>query len=134
MPEPAPGATLLAPPLAWLVASPVHVELAGLFDHATLYWTEVERRPDRLGTRTVPFVAPGGFRGVAIWRPGQVVGVTSTNRVLWLRARGNRFEEWALPVELNVPARAVGCFPNRRANELLVLLEDGGLVRLPVPI
>jgi tetratricopeptide (TPR) repeat protein len=133
MPESAPGSTLFAAPVAWLVASPVHVELAGLFDNATLYWTEVERRPDRLGTRTVPFVAPGGFRGVAIWKPGHVFGVTSTNRVLWLRARGNRFEEWALPVELNFPARAVGCFPWRGAGEVLVVLEDGTLVRVPMP-
>jgi hypothetical protein len=133
MPESAPGSTLLAPPLAWLVASPVHVELAGLFDNATLYWTEVERRADRLGTRTIPFVAPGGFRGAAIWKPGRVVAVTSTNRVLWLRARGTRFEEWALPVDLNHPARAVGCFANRRTRELLVVLDDGTLVRVPVP-
>jgi tetratricopeptide (TPR) repeat protein len=133
MPEHAPNQTLFASPLAWLVASPVHVELAGLFDKATLYWTEVERRPDRLGTRTIPFVTPGGFRAVAIWRPGQVVGVTASNRVLWLRARGNRFEEWAPPTELNVPAHAAGCFPSRQTNEMLVVLEDGGLIRIRVP-
>jgi tetratricopeptide (TPR) repeat protein len=134
MPESAPGAALFAPPLAWLITSPDDIELAGLYDKATLYWTEVERRPDRLGTRTIPFVAPGGFRGVAIWRPGQVVGVTSTNRILWLRARGSRFEEWALPTDLKMPASAAGCFPSRRTNEVLVLLEDGTLVRVPVPV
>jgi tetratricopeptide (TPR) repeat protein len=134
MPESAPGATLAAPPLAWLVASPVDVELVGLYDKATLYWTEVERRPDRLGIQTVPFVAPGGFRAVALWRPGKVVGVTSTNRILWLRTRGTRFEEWALPTDLTMPARAVGCFPSRRTNEVLVVLDDGTLVRVPVPV
>jgi hypothetical protein len=133
MPEPAPETKLFTPPLAWLVATPLHVELAGLFDKATLYFTEVERQPDRLWSRTIPFVAPGGFRAVAIWRPGQVVGVTSTNRVLWLRARGTRFEEWAPPTDLNLPARAAGCFPSRRTNEVLVLLEDATLVRVPVP-
>lgn len=133
MPESAPGSTLCAPPLAWLVASPVHVELTGLYDTATLYWTEVERRPDRLGVRTIPFVAPGGFRGAAIWRAGHVVGVTNENRVLWLRARGNRFEEWAPATELTMPARAVGCFPSRRTNEILVVLDDGSLARVPVP-
>jgi hypothetical protein len=133
MPESAPGSTLFAPPLAWLVASPTHVELAGLFDHATLYWTELVRRPDVLGMRTIPFVAPGGFRAASIWKAGHVIGVTSQNRILYLRARGNRFEEWALPGEIKLPSRAVAAFPSRPTGELLVVLEDGTLVRMPVP-
>jgi len=133
MPE-APGSTLLTPPVAWLVASPNQVELAGLYDNAALYWTEVTGRLNQpLTTRTLTFVAPGGFRAVTLWRAGQVAGVTATNRVLWLRARGGRFEEWALGVDMPAVARAVACFPSRSTNELLVVLEDGHLARIPVP-
>ncbi|HEX3147969.1 MAG TPA: tetratricopeptide repeat protein [Gemmataceae bacterium] len=133
MPERPPDHGVFCPPIAWLVTSAAQVELAGLFDKATLYWTEVGRYPDQLMTRTIPFIAPGGFRAVAIWRPGQVVGVTAANRVLWLRARGNRFEEWAPSTDLNVPVHAAGIFPSRKTNEMLVVMEDGSLVRVAVP-
>jgi hypothetical protein len=120
--------------VAWLVASPGQVELAGLHDNAALYWTEVTRRLNQpLATRTLTFVAPGGFRAVAIWRPGEVAAVTATNRVLWLKTRGGRFEEWALSADVPAVARAVACLPSRSTNELLVVLEDGHLVRIPVP-
>ena len=134
MPDPAPGFTVFTPLVAWLVASPSQVELAGLHDNAALYWTEVTRPLNQpLTTRTLTFVVPGGFRAITIWRPGQVAGVTATNRVLWLRTRGGRFEEWALGVEVPTVARAVACFPSRSTNELLVVLEDGHLARIPVP-
>jgi|GEM_PF-2064684 len=134
MPDPAPGSTLFTPPVAWLVASPNHVELAGLFDNATLYWTEMQRRVSQsFWSRTLAFPAPGGFRAVAIWSPGQVVGVTATSRVIWLRASGGKFEEWALPVDISVPARAVACYASRVTNEVLIILEDGHLVRVAYP-
>ena len=134
MPDGAPGSTLFTPAVAWLLASPVHVELAGLFDNATLYWTQVVQEPDRrLDTRTLTYVTPGGFRAVCIWRPGQVVGVTAKNRVLWLMVRGGRFAERAVPVEVGSPAGPVACFPSRATNEVLVVLEDGTLARVPVP-
>ncbi|MBO0697493.1 MAG: hypothetical protein J2P46_03800, partial [Zavarzinella sp.] len=134
MPDPAPGSTLYSPPVAWMEVSPGHVELAGLFDNATLYWTQAERPGDNsLKTQTLTYIAPGGFRAVCIWRPGKVVGVTATNRVSWLTRRSGRFAEWALPVEIPSPARAVACFPSRQTNEILVVLEDGHLARVPVP-
>jgi hypothetical protein len=134
MPDPAPGSTLYTPPVAWLISSPHHVDLAGLFDNATLYWSEVScDLTGEIGVRTLAYVVPGGFRAVAVWRQGQVIGVTATNRIMWLRARSQRFEEWAPGVEIPAPARAVACFPSRRTNEMLVVLDDGGLVRVPVP-
>jgi len=134
MPDPAPGSTLFSPPVAWLLPSRSHVELAGLFDNATLYWTEVQRQSsNQLLSRTLAFPAPGGFRAVCIWRPGQVVGVTATNRVIWLKARAGRFEEWALPVDISVPSRAVACFSSVGTDEVQVVLEDGHLVRIPYP-
>jgi|SRR5262245_14066880 len=134
MPDPAPGSTLHTPQVAWLVASPHAIELAGLFDNATIYWSEVNRElAGELRTRTVAYVAPGGFRAVTVWRPGRVIGVTATNRIVWLKARAQRFEEWAMATDVPVPSRAVGCFPSRRTNEVLVALDDGGLVRVPVP-
>src|SRR5262249_36502011 len=94
MPDLAPGSTLFTPPVAWLVTSPGQVELAVVHDNAALYWTEVTRRLNLpLPTRTLTFVAPGGFRATTIWRRGQVVGVTATNRVLGMKTRGGRFEE-----------------------------------------
>jgi tetratricopeptide (TPR) repeat protein len=133
MPDSAPGSTLSNPPLSWLVVSPRQVELAGLFDNATLYWTEVTREPRELRTRTLAFVARFGFRAVCVWRAGQVVGVTATNRVVWLKSRSGRFAEWASPVEITTPARAVACFPSRQTTEILIVLEDGSLARIPVP-
>jgi hypothetical protein len=78
-------------------------------------------------------VAPFGFRAVCVWRAGQVVGVTATNRVVWLKSRSGRFAEWASPVEVTTPARAVACFPSRQTTEILIVLEDGSLARIPVP-
>jgi hypothetical protein len=105
-----------------------------MYDNAALYWSEVTRwlhQPP--GTQTLSFVAPGGFRAVAIWRPRQVVGVTATNRVLWLRVKAGRLHEWAPAVDVPTVARAVACFPSRSTNELLVVVEDGHLARIPVP-
>jgi tetratricopeptide (TPR) repeat protein len=132
MPDPVNGSTLFSPPVAWLVASPTHVELAGLFDNATLYWTEV-RHEGRPEIHTLTHVAPGGFRAVCIWRSMRVVGVTATNRVVWLVPRSGRLAEWADPVVLPAPARAVACFPSRATREILVVLDDGSLARVPVP-
>jgi hypothetical protein len=135
MPDPAPGSTLYSPPLAWLVASHSTVYLAGLFDNAHLYSSCITRHSDgTLTNRTLTFAAPGGFRAVSIWESGKVIGVSSTNRVLWLRVSGPRFEEWAPATDLSTVARAVACFPSRRTGELLVILEDGSLARVAVPV
>lgn len=134
MPDPAPGSTLYSPPVAWLVASHSAVYLAGLFDNAHLYSSCITRHADgTLTNRTLTFAAPGGFRAAAIWESGKVIGVSSTNRLLWLRVSGPRFAEWAPATNLSTVARAVACFPSRRTGEVLVVLEDGNLARIPVP-
>jgi tetratricopeptide (TPR) repeat protein len=135
MPEPVAGSTLFAPPMSWLVDSPGNVQLAGLFDNGHLYSSHLTRQSDgSLSNRTLAFAASGGSRAVAIWQSGKVIGVTAANRVLWLRVSGPRLEEWSPPTELPVPARAVACFPSRQTFELFVILEDGTLARVPVPV
>ena len=38
-----------------------------------------------------------------------------------------------MAANLNFVSRAVACFPSRKTSELLVVLEDGNPLRLPVP-
>ncbi|HKB05269.1 MAG TPA: tetratricopeptide repeat protein, partial [Gemmataceae bacterium] len=133
MPDEAPGSTLFTPSVAWLDPIDTHIELAGLFDHATLYWTQVELSESFLQTRTLTYVTPGGFRAVCIFRPMDVVGVSAQNQVVRLRPQSGRLVERASAVQLPTPSRAVVCFPNRATNEVLVILEDGTLARVPVP-
>jgi hypothetical protein len=135
MPDRAAGSTLFTPPVAWNVESHNSVQLAGLYDNGHLYSSHIVRQPDgTLVNRTLSFAVPGGFRAVAVWQSGKAIGVSATNRVYWLRVSGPRFEEWAPATDLPTPAHAVACFPSRRTMELLVVLEDGGMARVPVPM
>jgi hypothetical protein len=133
MPDPAPTTTLYAPNVAWLVVSAFHVELAGLFDNETLYWSAVTRNDEGPRNMTLTHRVVEGYRAATIWRSHHVIGVSANNRVYWLRTRGGRIEQWSPPTELGVAARVAACFPSRRTNELLVVFEDGTLARLPVP-
>lgn len=133
MPDPGAAPALYTPPVAWLVSSPTRVHLAGLFDRGHLYFTEIDRGPDgSLTSKTWSHLAGGGYAAVAVWRPGKVVGVTAEGRVVWLRTSGE-LVEWARPTALPGPGRAAACFPARRAGELLVVMNDGTLARVPVP-
>ncbi len=134
MPDPPTGSTLFTPPLAWQVESPHRIQLAGLFDNGHLYSSVVVREPDgTLKNRTLTYAAPGGFRAVAIWQSGKVVGISATNRVCWLRARDHRFEEWSPGTDLATPARAVACFASHRTTEVLIIFDDGTLTRVRIP-
>jgi hypothetical protein len=134
MPDPAPGSTLFTPPLSWNVASHTSVQLAGLFDSGHLYCTDIERQADgTLSIRTRSHAAATGFRAATVWGVGKVIGVTTSGKVHWLRAAGQRFEEWSPATDLPTPTRPVACFPSYKTTELLVVLEDDGLVRVPVP-
>lgn len=135
MPDPAAGSTLFTPPVAWSVDSPSSVRLAGLFDNGHFYSSQIVRQLD--GTvinRTRSFTVPSGFRAAAIWQTERVIGVSAANRVYWLRESGLGFEEWSPSTELVTPMPAVACFTSHRTRELLVVLEDGDLARVPIPI
>ena len=73
------------------------------------------------------------FRAAAAWSVNRVVGVTMTNRMLWFRTEGNKLVPWAAETDLASPTPAVAAFPSRTTDEVLVLLQDGELLRVPVP-
>jgi hypothetical protein len=134
MPDPAPGSTLFTPQVSWNVSSHNSVQLAGLFDNGHLYCTDVERQDDgTLNVRTRSFASPGEFRAATVWGAGKAIGVTATGKVHWLRVAGTGFEEWSPATSLPTPARPVACFPSYQTTELLVVLENDGLVRVRVP-
>lgn len=134
MPDPAHGSPLFTPPLSWNVASHTSVQLAGLFDSGHLYCTDIERQANgTLSIRTRSHAAASGFRAATLWGAGKVIGVTAAGKIHWLRAASQRFEDWSPATDLPTPTRAVACFPSYRTTELLVVLENDGLVRVPVP-
>ena len=134
MPDPAAGSALFTPPLAWHADASHCVHIAGVFDNGHLYSSRIVRQPDgSLTNRTLSFAAPGGFRAVAIWHSGKMIGISAANRVYWLRMSDHRVEEWSPTTDLATPARAVGCFLSHQTAELLVIFDDGTLTRVPVP-
>ncbi len=123
------------PQLAWLQPSSDQLEFAGIDQEGTLHWSEIAFRPGEKVAehRTLASRRPGGYRAVAIWKPGMVIGVTAENLVCWLRATRAGFQEWSTSTRLSVPAKAVACFPSRSTGEVVVVLADGEAVRVGAP-
>jgi tetratricopeptide (TPR) repeat protein len=122
--------------IAWLQSARDCIEIAGISSDDVIAWSEVHKPQTSSDSkaRTLMTRHPEGYWAVAIWKPGMLVGVTSTNRVCWLRAGTHGFQEWAPSTSIPIPTKAVACFPNHATGEAIVILADGELVRVPVPI
>ena len=128
------GSTLSKPPATWHHHASDRLEIAGLNDEQALYWLDL--RITANSCRVEQMLATGcreGYRSVKLIRPGVMVGVTAKNRLVWLRTTGDRLTEWAPPVPLTSLSPAVAAFFSQPSQELIVLLANGYLLRVPVP-
>jgi tetratricopeptide (TPR) repeat protein len=129
------NSALSQPLLSWLRTGIDRLEIAGLTEEGVIYWSEItEPTGEEVAeARTYPSRRYEGYCAVTIWKPGRLVGVTAQNRLTWIRAGSIGFQEWAPPLTLPFPAKAVACFPSYAAGEVIVILADGEAVRIPVP-
>jgi len=119
--------TLQRPGVSGLRKSPEALELAGVGEEGTVFWSDVEIR-DGLLTRvaTREFAGPEQVVAVALVGPGLIAAVTRTT-IQWLRRSGKGFtvvarREHALPF-------VVACYPHYRGNELILVCADGTVGR-----
>jgi tetratricopeptide (TPR) repeat protein len=134
-PDHPPGSTLHTPPIAWYDAGPTVFELAGISAQGVIHWTSLQYQNDTFVEKTAyTSRRPEGYCAVTIWRPGYLIGVTASNRVVWLRAGVMGFQEAAPPTALPFPTPAVACVSCVATREVIVVLGDGELIRVPVPV
>ena len=134
LPSQPPEVTLHKPRLAWGHDGPGIVEIAGLNTSLALYWLRLSLGANQIEKQKL--LATGckeGYRTASLMKNSRLVGVTRENRLIWLRAVGDRLEEWAPPVTLTSLSPAVACFYTRPTEEVVVFLANGYLVRVPVP-
>ena len=134
-PDHPPDSTLHAPPIAWYDGGPTTFELAGISSQGVISWTSLQYENDTFVEKTTYISRrPEGYRAVTIWRPGYVIGVTANNCICWLRSGTVGFQEAAPPTTLPFPTPAVACAASFSTREVIVVLRDGELVRVPVPV
>jgi hypothetical protein len=125
---------LPVPPLSWLLTPGVRVEFAGLGPEDAVAWTRIDMSAGKPKRETlVSSSFPDACRCTALIRPGTLAAITARNRIMWLRADGHLLVELAEPVDLGRTSPAVACYSVDATRELLVLLADGALARVPVP-
>ncbi len=134
------GSSLQNPPFDWLTPEPNVIELAGPNADGEAYWSRVQVHwkktgRDLMAVETVCSFAPqpGNFRAVALLGSRRLVAVTGANEMFWWRLVGSRFQPFASPQRLPFPARAVAVFFRPSAATVVVVLEDGSAVLLPIP-
>lgn len=122
------------PSISWLQTAADRLEIAGISDRV-ICWSHLTAPDSKYpeAPRTLNARHHEGYVATAIWKPGRLIGVTTANRICWLRAGSTEMREWAVSVTIPVPSKAVACFPSHKTNEALVLLADGELIRVPVP-
>jgi hypothetical protein len=109
-----------------------HLELAAVTESGALVWTSLERvKDDFLSVETRSSSCREGYLAVALLGPGKLAGVTRS-AVYWLRASGgDELGFWA-STEANI-GNAVAAFVCDKTNELIIVVADGYVVRVPVP-
>jgi hypothetical protein len=122
-----PGSTLQTPPISWL-AYGNDLELVGI-DDGVLNWSRLHFSESRMEV-VARSTATTNFTAATLVRPSLVAGVSS-ERIEWLRAGATQLTRQSV-----TPARlpdAVACFASATTGELLIVCQDGTLVRVPVP-
>src|SRR5262249_49764517 len=119
-------------PLAWLTRDRHHLEVAGLEQGGSLYWSLISLDDHGLPRTLATAVSKGEvYLAAALVRPGLVAAV-GRSRVDWLRAAPTGFK-----VVGRTPAsifRVLACFPSFLTGEVIVVCADGFVVRVPVPV
>jgi tetratricopeptide (TPR) repeat protein len=126
-----PGSSLELPVISWLEVNLSQVELSGISPEGELYWSLLELRTGQekvLATQVME--GPERFRAVAFLGPGRLAGITASG-IRWLR-RGLRHLAITGTTRVNL-GRAEAAFHSPVTNEILVICQDGELVRVPVP-
>jgi tetratricopeptide (TPR) repeat protein len=131
-PEAHPENSVTAPPVSSYRVNGVEVELTGLGEVAGIYWLRLDVGQDILECRRLLATnCENGYRCVTLIRPGVLAGITSQNRVIWLRAEGDRLKEFAPSQRIPSTSLAVACFSSPTTEELLIILQNGSLLRMP---
>jgi hypothetical protein len=122
------GGHLRRPEPAWLHHGTEAVEVAGVTAAGQVYASQVRVRED-LHVTSAALDDQHPFLAVTLLRPGLVAAVTR-NAVLRLRREGTRLR---ILSRARVPlGAAVACFPHATTRELLVVCQDGTVLRLPL--
>jgi hypothetical protein len=118
----------------WLQTAGDRIEFAGISAPGVINWSEVTDPDCENATppRSLAFGDREEFRSVLIWQPGRVVGITAGNCIYWLRADGARLQEWAPRTTIPFPTTPIAIFPSYATEEVIVILTDGELVRVPI--
>jgi hypothetical protein len=125
------NSSLRQAPLAWVQRGPDHVELAGLGENGTVYWSALQLGVQQQRVRATNVeVRAEGYLAATLLRPGFVAGVARTS-IDWLRSGPDYFTRHST-TRVFLPS-AVACCPSYPTHELLVVCQDGVVVRVPAP-
>jgi tetratricopeptide (TPR) repeat protein len=130
-PSRAPGVALEAIPISWWQDGPEKLELAGIGEMGTLYWSALqfnENRPQIRSTNSLTGGEP--YLAATILRSSCVAAITRS-RIDWLRCGQQRFSLIASE-KAELPS-SVACFPSPATNELIIVCGDGFVARVAVP-
>jgi tetratricopeptide (TPR) repeat protein len=128
------GSPLHVKAIDWLAPAPRVLEVTGLDSEGIVYWSKFDARdPDNRECRTACTAQPECYLASCLMAPGKVAAVTGRNEVHWLKASATQLKPWAASRKLSTPTRAVALAARPPAHELLVILEDGSVVRLHWP-
>jgi tetratricopeptide (TPR) repeat protein len=131
-PQTHPGTSLSAPILSWLRVEQDLWELAGIGEAGGIYYLRLRIDETVFASeRLLATNCANGYRCTTLIRPGVLAGVTAENRLIWLRAEADRLKEFAPSQRLPTTNLATACFASRATGELLVILQDGSLLRMP---
>jgi hypothetical protein len=118
-------------PLSWLPLRGRYLEIAGVTASGALGWAILRLfGSDAAVLGNQQTASEPAFKAVALVRPGVMAGVQAGGVVRYV-VDEQRLQ--ARPVIRADLADAVACFCNPAANELLVVADQGDVVRLPFP-
>ena len=122
--------------LSWQMTNPNEIQIVGLDHQGWLHWSLVGREsdPQPLYHHHHTVTTAGGYRGAAMVRPGRLASVTFSNQVQWWEATEQKMEQRSTPVQLKSAYRCIDCFLSPETEELLVLMGDGEVFHVPLPV
>jgi hypothetical protein len=126
------GNPLQVPLISWVRKDQEHFEIAGLGPNQTIRWGLLHLDPehDLMEVASNTAVRPEGYLATAIVRSGLVAGV-SRSQIDWMRPGATNFTRLSATNVL-LPT-AIACFASRLTGELIVICQEGLVVRVPIP-
>jgi hypothetical protein len=123
------GSTLSVPPLAGFLRLINELELAGLSEEGITSWSLLAIQKGEMRLVSEISSREGGNQAVAIVRPGYLAAAGPAH-VDWLRVEGRHFRASRMILDMPPP---VACFPSQPTGELIIVCNNGGIVRVTVP-